>query len=83
MNLTVAIPTTDNVTIIREGWNLLVEQLGIEKATQFIVLIEQGKGDTVQEIADYWGNTSIKNINNQIMNWKAKGGPVNPHQRRV
>jgi hypothetical protein len=72
MNLSVAIPTTDSVAIIREGWNLLVEQLGIEKATQFIVLIERGKGDTVQEIADYWGNTCIKDIHNQIMNWKAK-----------
>ncbi len=70
MNLTAAIPTTDSVAIIREGWNLLVEQLGIEKATQFIVLIERGKGDTVQEIADYWGNTSIEDIHNQIMNWK-------------
>jgi hypothetical protein len=70
MNLTAAIPTTDSVAIIREGWHLLVEQLGIEKATQFIVLIERGKGDTVQEIADYWGNTRIEDIHNQIMNWK-------------
>ncbi|RKZ93573.1 MAG: hypothetical protein DRR19_00655 [Candidatus Parabeggiatoa sp. nov. 1] len=60
MNLTVAIPTTDSVAIIREGWNLLMEQLGLKKAVQFIVLIERGKGDTVQEIADYWGNSGIK-----------------------
>ncbi len=58
MNLTAARTTTDTVTIIREGWNLLVEQLGIEKATQFIVLVERGKGDSVQQIADYWGNSS-------------------------
>jgi hypothetical protein len=70
MNLTVAIPTTDSVAIIREGWNLLVEQLGLEKATQFVVLIERGKGDTVQEIADYWGNARIEDIHDQIMNWK-------------
>jgi len=72
MNLTAAIPTTDPVAIIREGWNLLVEQLGIEKATQFIVLVERGKGDSVQEIADYWGNASIEEIHNQVMMWKAK-----------
>ena len=43
----------------------------LENATQFIVLIERGKGDTVQEIADYWGNTGIEDIHNQIRNWKA------------
>lgn len=72
MNLTAARPTTDTVAIIREGWNLLVEQLGIEKATQFIVLVEKGKGDTVEEIADYWGNASIEEIHNQVIMWKAK-----------
>jgi len=72
MNLTAAIPTTDTVAIIREGWNLLVEQLGLEKATQFVVLIERGKGDSVQEIADYWGNASIEEIHNQVLMWKAK-----------
>jgi hypothetical protein len=72
MNLTAAIPTTDTVAIIREGWNLLVEQLGLEKATQFVVLIERGKGDSVQEIADYWGNASIEEIHNQVIMWKAK-----------
>ncbi|RKZ44354.1 MAG: hypothetical protein DRR16_29190 [Candidatus Parabeggiatoa sp. nov. 3] len=72
MNLTAAIPTTDSVAIIREGWNLLSEQLGIEKATKFVILIERGKGDTVQEIADYWGNTRIEDIHNQIMNFTQK-----------
>jgi len=72
MNLTATRPTTDTVAIIREGWNLLVEQLGIEKATQFIVLVERGKGDSVQEIADYWGNANIEEIHNQVMMWKAK-----------
>ncbi|MEN8219052.1 MAG: hypothetical protein ABFS56_22315 [Pseudomonadota bacterium] len=72
MNLSAAIQTTDTVAIIREGWNLLVEQLGLEKATQFVVLIERGKGDSVQEIADYWGNASIEEIHNQVIMWKAK-----------
>jgi hypothetical protein len=33
--------------------------------------------DSVQEIADDWGNTSIKDIHNQILNWK-KASDRNP-----
>jgi hypothetical protein len=62
------------VSIVREGWKLLVEQLGIEKATQFIMLIERGKGDTVQEIIEYWGDASIEEIHNRVLTWKAKKG---------
>jgi hypothetical protein len=64
----------ETVSIIREGWKLLVEQLGIEKATQFIMLIERGKGDTVQEITEYWGNASIEEIHHQVLAWKTKKG---------
>jgi len=63
---------TEAVSIIREGWKLLVEQLGLQKATQFVMLLERGKGDTVQEIAEYWGNTSIEEIHNQVVRWKAE-----------
>jgi len=63
---------TETGTIVREGWNVLVEQLGIQKATQFVVLIERGKGDSVQEIADYWGDAGIDEIHNRVTAWKAK-----------
>ena len=66
MNLTKAISTTDSLAIIREGGQ--VEPL--LKTIPFIVLIE--RGDTVQEIADYWRNSSIEYIHNKIMNWKGK-----------
>ena len=68
--------------IIREGWEILVEQLGVQKATQFVVLLERGKGDSVKDIADYWGDASIDQIYNQITAWKAKtqsvGHPIEP-----
>lgn len=61
---------TEATSIIREGWTLLVEQMGILKATQFIMLLERGSGDTVQEIAEYWGNASIEEIHSQVVTWK-------------
>lgn len=63
---------TEEVSLIREGWEILVEQLGILKATKFVVLLERGKGDTVEEIAQYWGDASIDEIHNQVVAWKAK-----------
>ncbi|MEK6303153.1 MAG: hypothetical protein AABO41_20770 [Acidobacteriota bacterium] len=56
--------------LVEEGWKVLVEQLGIQKATQFVILLERGKGDSVQEINDYWGDTSIGEIHNQVTEWK-------------
>lgn len=56
---------------IREGWDVLVDKLGIQRATQFIVLLERGKGDSVKEIAEYWGDASEK-IHNRVVEWKAK-----------
>jgi len=63
---------------IREGWKVLVEQLGLQKATQFVVLLERGKGDSVKEIAAYWGDTSIDEIYNRVTEWKAKRQPSHP-----
>ncbi len=56
--------------LIREGWNLLVEKLGLQKATQFVVLLERGKGDSVREIADFWGKSSIEDIHRRVVAWK-------------
>jgi hypothetical protein len=58
--------------VVEEGWKVLVEQLGIQKATQFVILLERGKGDSVQEINDYWGDTSIDEIHNQVGAWKTR-----------
>jgi hypothetical protein len=59
-------------SIVQEGWEILVEKLGLEKATQFVVLLERGKGDSVQEINEYWGDVSIDEIHNQVMAWKSR-----------
>ena len=58
--------------IVQEGWKVLVAKLGLQKATQFVVFLERGKGDSVKEINDYWGNTSIDEISNRVATWKAK-----------
>ena len=63
--------TTMNADLVQEGWKVLVAKLGLQKATEFVVLLERGKGDSVKEINDYWGNTDINEIYNQVNNWKA------------
>lgn len=57
--------------IVQEGWKVLVAKLGLQKATQFVVLLERGKGDSVNEINDYWGNASIDEIFHRVASWKA------------
>ena len=56
--------------VVEEGWKVLVEQLGIQKATQFVMLLERGKGDSIQEISDYWGEASIDEIHDRVIEWK-------------
>jgi hypothetical protein len=58
--------------VVEEGWKVLVEQLGIQKATQFVILLERGKGDSVQEISNYWGDTSIEEIHDRVIEWKTR-----------
>lgn len=69
---------TEPNAVIREGWKVLVEQLGLLRATQFVVLLERGQGDSVKEIAEYWGDSSIDEIYNQVMVWKAKRQASSP-----
>jgi len=75
-----AVMIEDN-TVIREGWKALVEQLGLLKATRFVVLLERGQGDSVKEIAEYWGNTSIDEIYNQVLAWKAERQAISSAKR--
>ncbi len=51
-------------------WKILVEKLGLYRATQFVVLLERSRGDSVKEIADYWGDTSIEEIHQRVVQWK-------------
>ena len=59
-------------SVVQEGWKLLVEQLGLQKATQFVILLEHGNGDSIQEINDYWGDANIDEIHHKVMNWKTR-----------
>ncbi len=72
MNATTTI-NPEAISLLREGWRLLIEQLGIHKATQFVMLIERGQGDSVDEITSYWGDTDIEEIHHQVMKWKTGG----------
>ena len=69
MSMSTALPN-EPAELVRDGWKLLVEHLGLAKATQFVVLLERGKGDAVAEIKDYWGEASIEDIHARIMQWK-------------
>lgn len=70
-------PFDDQNQPMIEDWKLLVEQLGLEKATQFALLLKRGKGDTVQDIIKYWGNASIEEIHGKVMAQKIlRNSPV-------
>ncbi len=66
----------ETADLLRKGWKVLVEQLGLPQATKFVVLLERGQGDTVAEIKEYWGDTSIDDIHARIMQWKTPPTPV-------
>ncbi len=48
--------------IVKKGWDILVENLGITDATRFIVSFERGKGDSVQKINKFWGDKKLEDI---------------------
>ncbi len=69
---TAAVLEADAGDVVREGWKALVDRLGLLKATQFVVLLERGKGDTVEEIVQYWGNSDIDEIHGRVSDWTSK-----------
>lgn len=56
----------EDEAIIREGWKLLVDKLGVEKATRFVVAFERGEGDSVKEIKKYWKGKSLTEIYEEV-----------------
>lgn len=62
----------DTNAVVREGWEILVKNLGLQKATQFVVLLERGKGDSVKEIAEYWGDATIEEVYNRVREWEKR-----------
>ena len=75
--------TTMDVNLIQEGWKLLVEKLGLQKATQFVVLLERGKGNSVAEINEYWGNAGIEVNPDSILSLGSRISSVNAQVRQV
>jgi hypothetical protein len=69
---TAAVLEPDASEVVREGWKALVDSLGIHKATQFVVLLERGQGDSVQDIAQYWGDSSIEDIHRRVSDWASR-----------
>jgi len=59
--------------LIRRGWEILVQQLGIYQATRFVVALERGEGDTILDVEKYWGDATVHDIHEQIMHAKANG----------
>ncbi len=62
-----------SVDIIREGWEILVQQLGIDQATRFVVALERGEGDSILEIDTFWGDASVGDIHKRIRDAKTRG----------
>jgi hypothetical protein len=48
---------------------------------QSILLLERGQGDSVEEIARYWGDKNIDEIHRQVIMWKAQQAPQSPSHR--
>lgn len=69
---TAELSTNHTESVLHEGWNVLVNQLGLQKAIQFVIQLERGRGDSVKEIAEYWGDASIEEIHQRVVEWKSK-----------
>jgi len=48
--------------VVQQGWENLVKEMGIAKATRFLVALERGEGDTVKEIKRFWRGKSLDEI---------------------
>jgi len=48
--------------VIRKGWKALVKEMGLAKATRFLVAFERGEGDSVKEIKRFWRGKSLNEI---------------------
>jgi hypothetical protein len=59
--------------LIRQGWEILVQQLGIGQALRFVVALERGEGDTIIDVEKFWGDATVHDIHEQIMAAKAAG----------
>jgi hypothetical protein len=73
---------TNTKALIREGWEILIKKFGLQKATELAMRLERGKGDSVKEIAEYWGDATIEEIHNRVIDWTAKAESINKRGER-
>jgi len=48
--------------VIREGWKILIDNMGVAKATRFLAAFERGEGDSVKEIKRFWRGKSVEEV---------------------
>ena len=46
--------TQGEIRLIEEGWEVLVEQLGIAEATRFVMLLDRRTGGALQHLQHLW-----------------------------
>jgi hypothetical protein len=51
--------TQAEMRLIEEGWDALVERLGIAEATRFVMLLDRRTGGAAQHLRALWSNPNI------------------------
>jgi len=55
-------------------WKTPSPNLVLQNAIQFVNVLESGKGDSVKEIAEFWGNASIEEIHDRVLEMESQAG---------
>ncbi|MEI7769786.1 MAG: hypothetical protein WCI67_07360 [Chloroflexales bacterium] len=51
--------TQAEMRLIEEGWDALVERLGIAEATRFVMLLDRRTGGAAQHLRALWSTPSV------------------------
>lgn len=49
--------TQGEIRLIEEGWDVLVEQLGLAEATRFVMLLDRRTGGALQHLQHLWSGS--------------------------
>jgi hypothetical protein len=66
--------TQAEMRLIEEGWNALVERLGLAEATRFVMLLDRRTGGAAQHLRALW---STPNAGKQRQIGTLQGQPIN------
>jgi hypothetical protein len=66
--------TQAEMRLIEEGWDALVERLGIAEATRFVMLLDRRTGGAVQHLRALW---STPNAGKKRQVGAMQGQPIN------